>query len=103
MRLVYAVSIIVILSVVGIEALNAQQNASIWTDQDEVRMNPAGGRNIVPQIYRTLRADINGLRDVLSNAPQERITSPDASPSHLRIPRPEGGFDVFKIVEYAMV
>jgi subtilisin-like proprotein convertase family protein len=95
--------VIVIFLIVASATGHAQQTVSIWSDKQESRMNQAAGRNIIPDSYRTLQADINALQNALVNAPDERVISPDKSSTLLRIPRPEGGFDIFRIAEYAMM
>ena len=95
--------VISVLFIVAFSTSQAQQTSGIWSDQQEARINTTGGRNIIPDVYRTLHADITPLLNALENAPDESITPPQASTTRLRIPRPEGGFDIFKIVEYAMM
>ncbi len=98
MRLVIAV-----LLMMTAATILAQQPTNIWSDQQESRMNLSGDRNIIPDTYRTLVADVNTLQNVLVNAPEESRTPPSESETLLRIPRPDGGSDIFRIVEYAMM
>ena len=69
MRLVIS-AVIVLISTMS----QAQQTPGIWTDKQELLMRQAGERNIIPDRYRTIQANVESLQNVLANAPEEKVT-----------------------------
>ena len=95
---------ILVLALLLVCASYAQgQVTQFWTDVPEFRMSSVQGRNIIPDRYRTLQADITTLRRVLADSPIESASGPATSTNLLRLPKPSGGYDDFRIVEYEMM
>lgn len=78
-------------------------HGQIWADRSEAIILPTGERQIVPNAYRTLRADTIALQDVLRQAPHESETPLQESTARLEIPLPDGTSEVFAIVQYDMM
>lgn len=82
-------------------SLSAQGNFTsdpfqIWTDLPESDIKVIGKRQIIPDNYRTLRADLKDLKSLLATAPLE---GSQTSPALLSLPFPDGSFQTFSIVE----
>ncbi|MCU0344465.1 MAG: M12 family metallo-peptidase [Ignavibacterium sp.] len=78
----------------------AQTNsASLWNDVNETQIVTIGERYIVPQLYRTVKLDVNGMKNFLSEAPLEFSEETRSKQSVLYLPMPDGLQQRFSIVE----
>src|SRR6185436_11450532 len=94
---------------VGLGSLAAQARADerspdgVWTVLDSMpaaqQNAPAGVR---PNAFRAMRLDRPMLSAELAIIPHER-TPEAAHPMRITLPRPDGGFESFDIVEYSMM
>lgn len=77
--------------------LSFGQSTNYWSDVAESEITTNGTRQIVPLQYRTVKLDIDGLKQYLSTAPLEN----NATESTLRLsfPMPDGTTQTFDIVE----
>ncbi len=81
---------------------NAQKN--FWKDINEARArNSSYQRVIVPNKYRTVALDADGLLNELKKAPLEFSKEAASNPLVLAIPYPDGTIRNFNIVEYSMM
>lgn len=73
------------------------QSTNFWSDVTENEIEKNGTRHIVPLQYRTIKLDIDGLKQYLATAPMEN----NATESTLRLsfPMPDGTTQTFDIVE----
>jgi len=77
------------------------QNASeeLWNNIQEGAIQTAGERYIIPQSYRTLELDIQGMQSALGEAPSEKSIRVLYSTTIIALPLPNGEFNRFKFVE----
>jgi len=81
-----------------------QQNpGGIWQDVNELGIQSQGQRDIIPDKYRTVAADIAALDNLLAQAPMEGQASGQSGPTVLALPMPDGTFQQFRIEEYPML
>lgn len=73
--------------------------ASSWQDIDEKSIPAPGTRSLVPNKYRTLRLNRDGLSQLLKTVPLEQPGMPRGSGVQIALPMPDGGFANFLIVE----
>lgn len=78
------------------QPLSATDPLNIWSDIAEGAIKTVGKRQIIPQTYRTLRADLPALESLLAAAPLERS---GGLPVLLSLPFPDGTFQTFEVVE----
>lgn len=73
------------------------QSTNFWSDVAENEITKNGTQQIIPLQYRTIKLDIDGLKQHLANAPLEN----NATESTLRLsfPMPDGTTQTFDIVE----
>ncbi len=81
----------------------ANSSSNIWTDVSESSIILRGERRIIPQSYRTVKANIYELRSVLSNAPFEFTERVRNNPLTISLPTPDGGYSLFEVMEYSMM
>ncbi len=89
------------LVLIALFALPATATAQgTWTDRAEDEIPLVGQRIIVPFAYRTLALDRGALDAALSLAPLEaRSQLTGIEGARLTLPRPDGGWDTFHVVE----
>ncbi|HMS34501.1 MAG TPA: M12 family metallo-peptidase [Ignavibacteria bacterium] len=83
--------------------LYAKGNAAGWTDVREGSFNIKGERRILPQQYRTVKADLSSLQADFSAAPREFTDKAVNSPVTIELPLPNGGMSKFYVTEYSMM
>ncbi len=72
----------------------------VWTDRAEGEIPLVGPRLIVPFAYRTLAIDRGALDTALAAAPLEaRSQLTGIEGARLTLPRPDGGWDTFHVIE----
>ena len=76
---------------------------SFWEDTPLPDMRNPDERVLFPNRMRTLTADLAGLDELLERSPQEAVTTVARSSHLIEIPRPDSGFDTFRIIEYSMM
>jgi len=72
---------------------------SLWNNVDEAQIVTVGERHIVPQLYRTIKLDFNGMKNFLSEAPLEFSDETRSKLVVLYLPMPDGSQQRFSIVE----
>ena len=77
--------------------LNAQTD--YWTDISKEQITPIGNRYIIPESYRTIRLNVDKMRQLLQSAPMEFTAEANENPSIIYIPIPDGSFQRFKFYE----
>lgn len=88
------------LLLVSISFLTAQtREGSYWESINESDIIPSGERQIIPQSYKTIRLDIEGMKTFLASAPMEFTVTTGLSSHILFLPMPDGSFQRFSIVE----
>lgn len=80
--------------------LSANNSSAVWTDINENEFIQKGSREINAVRYRTLKADMNQVRVMLSRAPFENSVHSDYI---VELPMPYGGMSKFSITEYSMM
>ena len=58
-----------VLSIQLVFAQTSPQN--LWQDVEQSQIVPVGERHIIPQVFRTLKLDVEGMQSFLSEAPLE--------------------------------
>jgi subtilisin-like proprotein convertase family protein len=77
--------------------LMAAQSANFWSNVAEANVSKIGERQIVPLQYRTVKLDIDGLKQFLATAPMENNVNKSAI--KISLPMPDGSTQRFSIVE----
>ena len=78
----------------------AQNHRSVWTDIKETSISSKGQREIIPDKYRTLKLDLNGMKQILSQAPKENLTSVrEEKKAIVSLPLTDKGFADFYVIE----
>jgi hypothetical protein len=72
---------------------------SLWQNVDESQINLVGERFIIPNIYRSIKLDLEGLQNYLSKAPLENFGQSNKQIMVLSLPMPDGLFQKFSIAE----
>ena len=77
------------------------QNSSeyLWQDISESAITILGERQIIPDSYRTMHLDFEGIKTFLQNAPKEVMVKVNQSQFIISLPMPNGEFVDFKMVE----
>jgi hypothetical protein len=79
---------------------NAQSRTSLWSDIKGASISSRVQRVIIPEKYRTLKLDINGMKELLSRAPLENPKSArDKNGVIISLPLPDKNFADFYIIE----
>ncbi|MCO6477861.1 MAG: zinc-dependent metalloprotease [Phaeodactylibacter sp.] len=78
--------------------LIAQNNRSIWQDAEEPS-RPGAERVIVPKSYRVLQLDTEAMLRHLAGAPDESVANAAVSTYTLKLPRPDGRMETFRLCE----
>ena len=81
----------------------AGSNGPVWNDIPEGSFNVKGNRDIIPQQYRTVRVNLNELKNTVSNAPFEFSDRALTSPMIMELPHPDGHTSKFYVTEYSMM
>ena len=79
-------------------AFNQNFSQNLWNDVDEASLVSSGTRYIIPQTYRTMKLNVDELRNVLSNVPME-FSVGFQNEVKITLPFPDGSMKEFKIVE----
>jgi hypothetical protein len=92
--------IITLTFLVSVQLIFAQQNSeNLWSNVDETQIVTTGQRYIIPQVYRTIKLDVVGMRNFLSEAPQEFSDESRTKSVTLFLPQPDGSLQRFSILE----
>lgn len=93
---------LLLLFLFGFNSIKAQKN--FWKDINEVKAkNSSYQRLIIPNKYRTIALDSDGLLQELKKAPKEFSKEAITQPLVLAFPYPDGSIRHFNIVEYSMM
>ncbi len=85
-------------------SLFAQENRSInWSEISEKSFTVKGERRIIPTKYRTVKMDLENVREILFSAPMELSQRSKTSPSIIELPKPDGTMSRFELTEYSMM
>lgn len=60
-------------------------------------------RQIIPNIYQTAKVDLDGLKDILNQAPQRFSAQAKSNSVVLTLPMPDGGYEQFEIQEASIM
>ena len=91
---------IISIAIIFSASASAQTNyANLWNEISEVGLNTQGTRYIIPQSYRTLELDLQGLSSALIQVPNEINTHVNDSGFLISLPLPDNSFATFKVVE----
>ena len=88
-----------LLTLICYSKVYSQSTGSFWTDVNENTIAAGGIRYTVPQKYRTMFLDVKGMRQLLTQAPQEKNTSLRSSGAIIALPLPDGKLARFRFVE----
>jgi hypothetical protein len=102
--IVMAILVLLTGSLYTSSAANAasQIDQDMWRDVEEASITPSVARQIIPNKYRTIAADLAALDALLASTPQEN-TAVESAEVVLPLPLPDGTFGRFRIQEYAMM
>ncbi len=81
----------------------AGTSADIWSDISESSIILKGERRIIPQTFRTVKANYAELKSLLANAPAEFTEASKTNPLTISLPSPDGGYSLFEVVSYSMM
>ncbi|MFZ2420357.1 MAG: hypothetical protein WA029_04365, partial [Anaerolineae bacterium] len=98
-RLIFLLVSGLVLSLIFAAAAGAQSGADLWVDANEADLPAGGERLIVPQRYRTLTLDSDGLLTLLQSAPAEGSEAAGQGSVILTLPLPDGAWARFRLVE----
>ncbi|MBK8550387.1 MAG: T9SS type A sorting domain-containing protein [Ignavibacteria bacterium] len=103
--LIFTVSVFISNNLAGKSGSNvyADNNSAVWTDAAEGSFVVKGERRIIPQLYRTVKANLTDLKSSLSAAPFEFTDRAVNSPLVIELPLPNGGTTRFNVTEYSMM
>ena len=87
----------VVLSIQLIFAQTSPQN--LWQEVDESQIVQVGERYIIPQVYRTIKLNVEEMQSFLSEAPLEFSNATRSTVFILDLPMPNGTMQKFSIVE----
>ncbi|MBK7497575.1 MAG: hypothetical protein IPI19_00335 [Ignavibacteriales bacterium] len=87
----------VVLSIQLIFAQTSPQN--LWQEVDESQIVQVGERYIIPQVYRTIKLNVEEMQSFLSGAPLEFSNATRSTVFILDLPMPNGTMQKFSIVE----
>ena len=85
--------LILFISISSFTNNNAQPD--LWTDISESEIALAGTRDIVPDVYRTVKLNLDFLRPLLDSAPIEFTPEAKEGKSIITLPMPDGTFQKF--------
>lgn len=71
---------------------------AIWQDVTEARIASRGTREIVPQSYRVVAANVNALETALAAAPLEFSAEANSASQTVALPLPDGTFEQFNVL-----
>ncbi len=92
--------IIIFTFVLSIPLIFSQVNSqNLWQEVDESQIVLVGERYIIPQAYRTLKLNFEGIQNFLSEAPMEFNENTRSNLVILHLPMPDGSMQRFSIVE----
>lgn len=96
----YFFRILTITFVLSIQFVFAQiSSPNLWQDVDESQIIRLGERYIIPQLFRTVKLDVDGMQNFLSEAPLEYSDATRSKLVILSLPMPDGSTQKFSIVE----
>ena len=98
-RLIFLLVSGLVLSLIFAAAAGARSGADLWVDANEADLPAGGERLIVPQRYRTLTLDSDGLLTLLQSAPAEGSEAAGQGSVILTLPLPDGAWARFRLVE----
>ncbi|HEY6975552.1 MAG TPA: zinc-dependent metalloprotease family protein [Chitinophagaceae bacterium] len=91
--------VLLIATLISCSKVYSQSSGSFWTDVPENAIAARGIRHTIPQKYRTMSLNVNGMRQLIAQAPQEKNTSLRSSGVIITLPLPEGKLARFRFVE----
>jgi hypothetical protein len=78
----------------------AQVNSqNLWQDVDASQIVNVGVRYIIPQQFRSVKLDVEGMKSLLSNAPLEFTDEAKTNSLKIYLPIPDGTMQRFDVVE----
>jgi hypothetical protein len=86
-----------VLSIQLIFAQTISQN--LWQDVEQSQVISVGQRYIIPQLYRTIKLDVEGMKNFLTEAPLEFSDATRSKLVILHFPMPDGSMQKFSIAE----
>ncbi|MEO5948219.1 MAG: reprolysin-like metallopeptidase, partial [Chitinophagaceae bacterium] len=102
MKIAHSKHLLAILCIILFLNINifSQIQTNIWKEKTETADMKSAKRQIVPQLYRTVSADVTILKNLLSTAPLEsKDIKAKNSAVILSLPMPDGTMQSFSIVE----
>ncbi len=90
---------LIILLIFCFNAIFLSAQSDLWIDITNEQVTPVGNRYIIPESYRTLRLNVDRMRQLLQSAPMEFTVQARENPSIISIPMPDGSFQQFKYWE----
>jgi hypothetical protein len=105
-KIIVTMIVVLVLSVLGLSDWGFSSRAQIgsavppnglWQAIDENQIVSAGQRLIIPERYRTFRANQTALRQLLAQAPMEFTAAAKTSQVVLSVPMPDGALSRFRI------
>ncbi|QQS35332.1 MAG: T9SS type A sorting domain-containing protein [Ignavibacteriales bacterium] len=73
--------------------------SDLWTDIPETQVALAGERYIIPDVFRTVKVNIESLKNLLTSAPMEFTKEANDGLIIIELPMPDGTFQEFKFWE----
>lgn len=73
--------------------------ANLWQDADESQITPLGTRYIIPDVYRTIKLNVEQMKNLLQTAPLEFTEDAATRNVVMELPFPDGTMQKFFIYE----
>lgn len=83
----------------GLGSMSVSATPALWQDVGRQAIPNTGPKVVETRSARTLQLDLEGLRELLEQAPLESEQVLADSPFELALPTPDGGFTRFRVVE----
>lgn len=81
----------------------AQNTQDFWLEVEQNDLKVNGERQIIPERYLTLKLDEAAMRQLLDNAPMEFTPEVKNNPVIILLPKPNGTYERFSLMESPMV
>jgi hypothetical protein len=92
-----AIIIIIGSTVIVAGTRKSSKRTALWQDIKETEIAARGERQIVPDKYRTLRLNVDGMRALLAAAPEEFSDAARSRELIVTLPMPDGSFQRFRM------
>ncbi|MFZ0543880.1 MAG: reprolysin-like metallopeptidase [Candidatus Promineifilaceae bacterium] len=97
--LFFALGLVVLSGATSAASLSNQSADGVWADIADGAFHVQGERQIVPETYRTVSADLSALAANLAQAPMEFTSAAQNNQVTITLPLPDGSYQDFYLYE----